>query len=232
MKISLRLIGTVLALGLLLAGCRQQPESDAGASAPAVGSPPAESAPAAPDTRQPEDGGAHDGAFTPDWETRPFTTGPFSMELPKGWDEVPEMGGYTAIFFTDSARDIETQPSNVVMEISPDALSDDGAPEIDYTDSEIQEEFFQFLKENAESRMGELVNSETELWERPLTFILSYDRERDNGTVRRTCYYPVEPQYHSMVIYATDFGDDIQPELSEVVRHMLDTWHSALADGE
>lgn len=153
------------------------------------------------------------------------------MELPENWEEDKEMGGHTTIFFTDKSRAIDTQPSNVVIEISPNNINKK-QPQIDYTDPKIQQEFIDFLKDNAEQRMGELQNPEVRIWQQPMTFILGYDRQAENGTlVRQTCYYPMQPEYHSMVVYATDFKDEITPPLEEVVLHILSTWHSDWADG-
>ncbi len=167
----------------------------------------------------------------PTWASYLFTTGPFSMELPENWEEDKEMGGHTTIFFTDKSRAIDTQPSNVVIEISPNNINKK-QPQIDYTDPKIQQEFIDFLKDNAEQRMGELQNPEVRIWQQPMTFILGYDRQAENGTlVRQTCYYPMQPEYHSMVVYATDFKDEITPPLEEVVLHILSTWHSDWADG-
>ncbi len=118
-----------------------------------------------------------------------------------------------------------------MIEISPNNINKK-QPEIDYTDPEIQQEFIDFLKDNAEQRMGELQNPEVRIWQQPMTFILGYDRQAENGTlVRQTCYYPIASEYHSMVVYATDFKDEITPPLEEVVLHILSTWHSDWADG-
>ncbi len=89
------------------------------------------------------------------------------------------------------------------------------------------------MEENAKNGTGELKNFEKALWEQPLTFIIAYDRETADGkTAGQTRYYPVDAQYHAMVVYATDFGDSIEPPLPEVVHHMLVSWQSEWAKTE
>lgn len=211
-------------LALLLGGCRADPKAAEGTSV--AGQDAAQ--PAATDTVQPSPAPAD----VPAWETHGFTSGPFSMELPVNWDEVPGMGSYTAMFFTDTTRDLDSQPSNIVIEL-PLGAEERELPEIDYRDPEIQQEFFAFLEENAKNDTGELKNFEKALWEQPLTFIIAYDRETADGkTARQTRYYPVDAQYHAMVVYATDFGDSIAPPLPEVVHHMLVSWQSEWAKTE
>ena len=159
-----------------------------------------------------------------DWEAYQFTSGPFSFELPENWKEFTEMATRQTMFFTDKDVDLNEKPSNVVVEIPESSFGVEN--NIDYSNKKIQKDFLEFLEEMTYTNIPDLTNYQSKMVENPRVFIVEYDRMVDeNTTVHQTCYYLTDKDYYSAIIYATDFKDEMSPDINEVAMRIIQTWN-------
>ncbi len=159
-------------------------------------------------------------------QTQIFTQDSLQYEIPADWTEVSEMSDPSKgiYFFTRSDIDVNTQPSNVVVEVVKQSTSDvDG---IDYSDVEMQQSFREYFEQMVlPTKTGHSnFNFSVEQINGTYVYIPEMDRDTGDGkTVHQTYYYPMGLGY-SVIVYATDFQDGISPDVKSVAKQIISTF--------
>ena len=158
-----------------------------------------------------------------DFETNTFTDENLSYEIPVSWQEYPEMSQTSVRFFTFTDADLDLMPSNVTVEVIGVTAQEDGFS--NFGETTTYESFFGYISIMVLSSKSDLFNIQFSVWEASsrYVYIVEYDRDIDGSIIHQTCYYPMGFN-GPVTVYATDFGDDISPDVNEVARHIALTF--------
>ncbi len=160
-----------------------------------------------------------------DWEVRQYTGVQYTYEVPADWEEIQEMTDGTGVqaFFTKSSADLDAQPSNVIVEVLRQLTEEQKG--WDYTDTQMQESFYEYVKTDLLKNRPGVSNTEFSVLEtvNAVVYVVDMERETDSGkTAHQTWYFPMGMDY-SIILYATDLGDGIVPDVKSVAEHIIET---------
>lgn len=159
------------------------------------------------------------------WQAQEYSDDYLSYEIPVAWARSEEYSNRERNFAFFQAKGSQNEfSSNVNIQITK-LNTGDQQNKIDYSSEEVQQDFHEFLLQQMgmpkEAGEGEfkVVKSDSGRY----IYSLSFERMASNNTlVRQTVFFPMNME-HSIVVWATDFSDNVNPPVDEVARHMCET---------
>lgn len=159
------------------------------------------------------------------WEVQVYSDDYLSYEIPADWARSDEYSNSERKFEFFQHKDSPSEfSSNVNIQITK-LNTGDQQNKIDYSSEEVQQDFHAFLLQEMgmpnEANDGEFKVIKSN--EGKYIYSLSFERIASNNVlVRQTVFFPVNME-HSIVVWATDFADNVNPPADEVAQHICET---------
>lgn len=151
----------------------------------------------------------------------------YSFEMPESWQiaDGTERGLVNGVFLVppDTAVDNFFYSAHVAIEAFDSMPEGEVAP--DFSNEEIQKEFFASQIVQTYSKMGGLSDLKFSVWKskNAYVYIARFKRSNDELSMYQSTYYVMNPDRLTQV-QATHFGEDAIPSVDEVARHLIDTF--------